>query len=247
MSRQAGPDPAEIRAMFGSIAKRYDRANTILSGGVHHLWRRTLVRWSGAQPGDRVLDCATGTGDLAIAFARAVGPEGRVIGTDFSSEMLAPAPAKAAKKGVEVAFETADVTALPYPDASFDVASIAFGIRNVADPATAMHEMARVVRPGGRVVVLEFGRPDNPFVRPLFGFYSRRILPALGGLLTGHRDAYGYLDRSAAEFPTGPRFTSIMLETGLLEQVESRSLHGGIAWAYRGVRTGRAAGSSASL
>ncbi|HSN68991.1 MAG TPA: ubiquinone/menaquinone biosynthesis methyltransferase, partial [Thermoanaerobaculia bacterium] len=188
--RPDGPDPETVRAMFGSIAHRYDRANTVLSGGVHHVWRRRLVRWSGARAGERVLDCATGTGDLAIAFARAVGPSGSVVGTDFSAEMLAPAPAKAERARVIVRFEQADVTALPYPDSSFDVASIAFGIRNVADRVAGLREMARVVRPGGRVMVLEFGQPSAPGFRPLYNLYSRKVLPIIGGVLTGNRRAY---------------------------------------------------------
>src|SRR5205814_1524935 len=124
------PDPDRIRTMFASIATRYDRANTVMSAGVHHWWRRRAVRRAAVRRGDAVLDCATGTGDLAIAFQRAVGPEGRVVGTDFTPEMIALARAKAP----HITFEAADVMALPYDDDSFDVAAIAFGIRNVSDP-----------------------------------------------------------------------------------------------------------------
>lgn len=233
---RSGPDPGQIRAMFGSIARGYDRANNVLSGGIHHLWRRKLVRWSGAAPGDRVLDCATGTGDLAIAFARVTGPQGLVVGTDFSPEMLEPAPRKAARAGVEVRFEPADVTALPYDDASFDVASISFGIRNVVDRVAGLREMARVVRPGGRVMVLEFGQPESALFGPLYNFYSRKVLPKLGGLLTGNFEAYSYLDRSAGAFPCRDEFLALMRETGLLEDLEWRAYTGGIAYAYRGVR-----------
>jgi len=233
---ETGPDPKQIRAMFGSIARGYDRANNVLSGGIHHLWRRKLVRWSGAAPGDRVLDCATGTGDLAIAFARVVGDSGAVTGTDFSPEMLEPAPTKAERAGVKVAFRPADVTALPFADAAFDVASISFGIRNVVDRVGGLREMARVVRPGGRVMVLEFGQPDSAVFGPLFNFYSRKVLPRLGGLLTGNYEAYSYLDRSAGAFPCRDEFLALMEQTGLLTQLEWRSYTGGIAYAYRGVR-----------
>ena len=233
---ETGPDPKQIRAMFGSIARGYDRANNVLSGGVHHVWRRKLVRWSGAAPGDRVLDCATGTGDLAIAFARVVGDSGAVTGTDFSPEMLEPAPAKAERAGVKVEFRPADVTALPFADATFDVASISFGIRNVVDRVRGLREMARVVRPGGRVMVLEFGQPDSAVFGPLFNFYSRKVLPRLGGLLTGNYEAYSYLDRSAGAFPCRDEFLALMEQTGLLTQLEWRSYTGGIAYAYRGVR-----------
>ena len=236
MNHDEGPDPVQVRAMFGSIARGYDRANTVLSAGIHHRWRNKLVKWSGACSGDSVLDCATGTGDLAIAFAKALGAGGDVTGTDFSPEMLEPAPRKAERSGVRVRFEQADVTSLPYPDASFDIASIAFGIRNVGDRVAGLREMARVVRPGGRVMVLEFGQPEGAVTRPLFSLYSRRILPVLGGMLTGSREAYAYLDRSAGQFPCRDEFLALMDETALLSDLEWRAYTGGIAFAYRGVR-----------
>ena len=203
----------QVREMFASIARRYDAANEVLSLGVHRGWRRAAVRLSGVVHGDRVLDCATGTGDLALAFKRAVGLTGEVVGTDFCAEMLASAPAKARRAGLEVRFEVADALALPYADRSFDVASIAFGIRNVDDPVRCLREMARVVRPSGRVVVLEFGQPRGPF-GALFRVYSRQVMPAIGGLLTGNRSAYEYLPRTAAAFPAGDRFLALMEEAG---------------------------------
>jgi demethylmenaquinone methyltransferase / 2-methoxy-6-polyprenyl-1,4-benzoquinol methylase len=220
--------------MFGRIAGTYDRANQILSFGLHHRWRSAAVRWSGAARGDRVLDCATGTGDLAIAFHRVVGSGGEVIGTDFCAEMLAHAPEKAARAGARVRFETADVLALPYPDRRFDVASIAFGIRNVEDPDRALREMARVVRPGGRVVVLEFGQPGGALFGPLYRFYSRRVLPALGGWVSGDRSAYEYLDRTSSSFPAGPAFTERMRATGAFRSIRFDALTGGVAYVYVG-------------
>ena len=172
----------EVRQMFSSIATRYDVTNEVLSFGIHRLWRRSAVRLSGAREGNAVLDCATGTGDLALAFKRKVGASGRVMGTDFCKEMLDNAPAKAAREGLQVEFQVADAMALPFADASFDVASIAFGIRNVDDPVKCLKEMARVVRPGGRVVVLEFGQPTGLFggaVPPLQqGDHARHRRPA---------------------------------------------------------------------
>jgi demethylmenaquinone methyltransferase/2-methoxy-6-polyprenyl-1,4-benzoquinol methylase len=218
--------------MFGSIAGRYDRANTILSGGVHHRWRRKTVRWSGARRGDRVLDCATGTGDLAIAFQRVVGDEGEVIGTDFTPEMLDLARAKA--KHIE--FELADVTRLPYADATFDISSIAFGIRNVADPRAGIRELARVVKSGGRVMILEFGRPPNSGFRALYDFYRRHILPRVGGIVTGEREAYEYLDRSAGAFPSGQGFVRLMRESADFTAVDYERLMFGVAYVYRGVK-----------
>ena len=161
MGRPPGPEPDRIRAMFSAIAGRYDRANTVLSAGIHRRWRTRLVRWSGIQPGQRVLDCATGTGDLALTLARVVGRDGAVVGTDFCPAMLARAPAKARAQGLDIRFVAADVMALPFDRGAFDLASIAFGIRNVVDPVGGLAEMARVVKPGGRVVVLEFGQGDR--------------------------------------------------------------------------------------
>ena len=236
---------ASVRTMFASIARSYDRANQVLSFGLHHRWRRAAVARSGATAGDRVLDCATGTGDLALEFRRVVGDEGEVIGTDFCEEMLAYAPAKAARAGLDVRFEVADVLALPYDDDSFDVASIAFGIRNVDDPALGVRELARVVRPGGRVVVLEFGQPGGALFGPLYRFYSRQVLPRVGGWLSGDRAAYEYLDRTASRFPAGDAFTAMMRGTRLFDEVAVRPLTGGVAFVYVG-RVAETDGSAAA-
>jgi demethylmenaquinone methyltransferase / 2-methoxy-6-polyprenyl-1,4-benzoquinol methylase len=229
MTNYSGPDPTRIRTMFASISSRYDRANTILSGGVHHLWRRRAVRAAAIKTGDRVLDCATGTGDLAIAFQKA-GAE--VVGTDFVPEMLELARAKTR----DVTFEVADVTRLPYADNAFDVASISFGIRNVGEPRKGIAEMARVVRPGGRVIVLEFGQPRNRFFSALYDRYTRHILPRLGGAVTGEKDAYEYLQKSAGRFPCGEEFVQLMRESAEFSSIDSRPLTFGIAYLYVGVR-----------
>ena len=223
-----------VHTMFSSIATRYDRANTILSFGIHHLWRAATVRASKVQPGMSVLDCATGTGDLALAFKKAVGAHGRVIGTDFNADMLQSAPGKAQQRGLDVEFAVADAMALPYADDTFDVASISFGIRNVDDPARALSEMARVVRPGGSVVVLEFGQPRG-VLGALYRWYSKHVMPMVGGLITGHREAYTYLPDTAAAFPCREDFTAIMMGTGLYASATYRELTGGIAFLYVGV------------
>jgi demethylmenaquinone methyltransferase/2-methoxy-6-polyprenyl-1,4-benzoquinol methylase len=227
-----GPDPNKIRSMFASISTRYDRANTVLSGGIHHLWRKKAVRASGARAGDRVLDCATGTGDLAIAFKKAVGEQGEVIGTDFVSEMLELARMKAR----DITFEVADVTQLPYDANAFDVASISFGIRNVNEPRKGIAQLARVVKPGGRVIVLEFGQPKNRLFGALYNFYNRHILPRIGGLLTGDRAAYTYLQTSAGRFPCGDDFVTLMRESADFESIDYQPLTFGIAYLYRGVK-----------
>jgi demethylmenaquinone methyltransferase / 2-methoxy-6-polyprenyl-1,4-benzoquinol methylase len=217
--------------MFASIAKRYDRANTVLSGGVHHRWRREAVLWSFPSEGDSVLDCATGTGDLAIAFKKAVG-SGRVVGTDFVPEMLEVAR----QKSSAVKFEVADVTALPYAGGSFDISSIAFGIRNVHDTERGVRELARVVRSGGRVMILELGRPSNRAFGLLFEFYRRSVLPHIGGAVTGRKQAYRYLESSSASFPCGEEFARIMRATNLFSSVEWKPLTFGIAYLYKGVK-----------
>ncbi len=231
-SAYRGPDADRIRTMFGSIARRYDRANTILSAGVHHRWRRKAVRRSGAKAGDRVLDCATGTGDLAIAFRKAVGDRGEVIGTDFTPQMIDLARAK----DPHIRFEVADVTQLPFESLRFDISSIAFGIRNVSDPRRGIAELARVVRSGGRVVVLEFGQPRNRLFRAIYDWYSRHILTRLGGAVTGERAAYEYLERSAGRFPCGDELVSLMLESASFSSIDYIPLTFGIAYLYVGVK-----------
>jgi len=227
----------QVQQMFSAIAPRYDVANEVLSLGIHRRWRSRAVKLSGVQPGHAVLDCATGTGDLAFALKRAVGPAGRVVGTDFCQEMLAEAPKKAQRLGLEVKFEVADALALPYGDALFDGATIAFGIRNVDDPVKCLREMARVVRPGGTVVVLEFGQPGGPF-GALFRFYSRKVMPFVGALLTGQRAAYEYLPRTAAAFPAGEKFLGLMDEAGVFASRSAHPLTFGVAYAYVGTVRG---------
>jgi demethylmenaquinone methyltransferase/2-methoxy-6-polyprenyl-1,4-benzoquinol methylase len=225
----------QVRDMFASIAPRYDAANDVLSLGVHQSWRRAAVRAARLEPGQRVLDCATGTGDLALALARAVGETGEVVGTDFCAPMLKPAPAKAARRGLRVQFSVADALALPFKDGHFDAATIAFGIRNVDDPVRCLREMARVVKAGGRVVVLEFGQPHGAF-GALFKLYSRTVMPLVGGLVTGNRAAYEYLPRTAAAFPAGAQFLSLIDEAGSFQSRTARPLTFGTAFIYCGVK-----------
>ena len=222
-----------VHSMFSDIAPRYDLTNSVLSLGIHHLWRKRTVKVSGAKAGSSVLDCATGTGDLALEFKRTVGAQGRVLGTDFNADMLSHAPAKAKGKGLDVTFEVADAMHLPYADATFDVASISFGIRNVDVPKTALAEMARVVKPGGRIVVLEFGQPRG-IMGITYRFYSKHIIPLIGGLLTGNRKAYEYLPTTAAAFPCREQFTALMESTGRLTECTYEELTGGIAFLYSG-------------
>jgi demethylmenaquinone methyltransferase/2-methoxy-6-polyprenyl-1,4-benzoquinol methylase len=221
-----------VRAMFATIARRYDRANAILSLGVHSLWRRRALALLAPRPGERILDACCGTGDLARAAARAVEPRGRVVGVDFCAPMLEVARARA---GGLAALELvlADALALPFPDAAFDGATMAFGARNLDDPVGGLRELARVVRPGGRVVVLEFGQPAAPLFGRIYGWYARAVIPALGAAVTGERAPYEYLPRTAAAFPAGARFEALMARAGLLAP-RATPLALGIAYVYRG-------------
>jgi len=226
------PRSNEIRTMFASIASRYDQANSVLSLGIHHLWRKKLVSLCHLKEGAHVLDCATGTGDLAIEFKRAVGGNGKVIGSDFCAEMLERAPTKAKKLNLDIEFEIADVTELPYDNESFDVVSIAFGIRNVENTQKALLEMHRVLKPGGKLAILEFGQPKLPILKQAFRFYSDKVLPTLGGLVTGKAAAYRYLEKSSSKFPCRENFVKLINSTTDFSATKFYSLSGGIAYIY---------------
>jgi demethylmenaquinone methyltransferase / 2-methoxy-6-polyprenyl-1,4-benzoquinol methylase len=223
-----------VSRMFASIAGRYDMANDIMSLGIHRLWRRELLKRCRLAPGMRALDCATGTGDLALLLKRRVGPGGVVTAVDFCEPMLELARRKAQRQGLGVEFSTADVLDLPYNDGAFDAATIAFGVRNIAPPIKAIASMARVVKPGGRVLVLEFGLPRNAAWRWLYVNYSRYVIPRVGGLLTGNRNAYTYLHNTSTTFPSGEEFARLMRQTGRFTRVEAVALTGGVAYVYVG-------------
>jgi len=223
----------KVRNMFADIAGDYDRINSILSFGVHNAWRKKTVLESGASPGDDVLDCATGTGDLALEFKKTVGKDGYVLGTDFCKEMIEYAPAKAREKNMDVDFQVADAMNLPFPDNRFDISSIAFGIRNVDDPVVCLQEMARVVKPKGKVVILEFGQPTG-FIRFPYQLYSKHIMPAIGGWLSGNREAYTYLPETSAAFASGESFLELMSEANVFDSKKAVKCTGGIAYIYVG-------------
>jgi len=224
--------------MFGSIAERYDLANSVLSLGIHKLWRRRLVKLSGAEKGQRIFDAATGTGDLAFAFATIVGPSGTVIGGDFSEPMLQCARNKQAATLPWLFFKFADVMQLPFENESFDIVTISFGIRNVSEPEAGLRELFRVLKPGGRLLVLEFGSYNESWWLKLFGWYSRTILPVIGGLVTGERKAYQYLQESSSTFPARDEFVRIIQRAGGTVEVVFEALTGGIAYLYYASKPG---------
>lgn len=219
-------EPARIRGMFAAIAGTYDCLNHVLSLNQDKGWRRAAVEASGAKAGDLVLDCCTGTGDLALELARAVGPTGRVVGTDFCEAMVRLGVPKVAAEKAPVRLGVADTLRLPFRDGTFRAATVGFGIRNVADLAAGIREMARVVAPGGRVAILEFTQPANPLFRFVYYVYFLILLPILGNLVSGgKRNAYGYLPRSVLKFPGRDRLARLCEDAGLRDvRVVARSL-----------------------
>lgn len=222
--------------MFSSIAPRYDLLNRLLSLGMDRRWRREAVAATGAGAGGRHLDVATGTADVALEIIRQKGKGAFVVGVDLSAAMMRIGRAKASRAGTadRIAFVQTPGEALPFRDACFDSASIAFGIRNVAQRQLGLAEMCRVVKPGGRIVVLEFSQPGATFFGALYRFYFGRILPRLGGLFSS-RSAYSYLPDSVRTFPSPESFAESMRNAGC-EQVTFRSLTYGIVTLYVGVR-----------
>ncbi len=217
--------------MFDRIAGLYDRMNTLMTAGLHHRWRRRAADLAGPAAGDRVLDVATGTGDLALELARRVAPGGEVVGTDFSERMLEIARAKAAGAGVR--FELANALSLPYGDGEFDAATVGFGARNFSDLEQGLREMARVVRPGGRVVVLEITQPRRPPLSTFFELWFDRLVPALGRL-AGDAQAYSYLPSSVRRFPGPEELAALMWACGL-RQIRYVVTAGGIIAVHVGV------------
>ncbi len=194
----------QVQAMFDRIAGFYDVMNSVMTAGLHHGWRRRAADLAQIAPGDRVLDVATGTGDLALELAGRVGPSGAVIGSDFSEEMLTRARSKTAPAGcAPIAFEWANAMALPYADGEFAAATVGFGARNFSDLDQGLREMTRVVRPGGHVIVLEITTPTRPPLSTFYRLWFDRVIPMIGRL-AGDPEAYSYLPNSVKRFP-GPR------------------------------------------
>jgi len=243
-------EAGQVRAMFDRIAAIYDPMNTAMTAGLHHRWRARAADLARLGPGDRALDVATGTGDLAIELAGRVATGGEVLGSDFSERMLERARAKAAARpDAAIRFEWADAMALPYEDAAFDAATVGFGARNFDDLGRGLAEMARVVRPGGRVVVLEITTPTRPPLSHFYRLWFDHIVPALGAGAAraealaarlgssagggGIADAYTYLPNSVKRFPEPPALAAELVRSGL-SGVEYLLLAGGIVAIHAG-------------
>lgn len=228
---------ARVRHVFDSVADRYDLMNDLMSLGVHRLWKRFTIAQTGLRPGDRALDVAGGTGDLALGLAGCVGVDGSVVLTDINEAMLNRGRARMLDAGVcgNVEFCLADAQRLPFPDASFDCVTIGFGLRNVTDRQEALGEMTRVLRPGGQLLVLEFSRPVVPGLAPLYDAYSFRVLPAMGRTIAGDADSYRYLAESIRRHPDQETLKDMMTAAGL-ERCRYHNLTGGIVALHRGYR-----------
>lgn len=226
-----------VKAVFDSVAPNYDLMNDLMSGGLHRLWKRFALGRTGLRPGDTALDVAGGTGDLSLGMARQVGDSGLVLHTDINREMLEAGRRRLVDANLFARVRTlqADAEHLPFADESFHCVTIGFGLRNCTDKPAALREMSRVLRPGGRLLVLEFSKPAIRLIEPLYGLYSFRILPWLGELIAGDAASYRYLAESIRMHPDQESLRGLMAAAGL-EDVRYHNLSGGIVALHVGYR-----------
>ncbi len=226
-----------VADVFHSVAGQYDLMNDLMSMGLHRLWKRFTINEANLRPGQTVLDVAAGTGDLSKAFAKAVGTRGQVIMTDINDSMLAVGRDRLIDDGLlgNIAFVLADAEQLPFADDSFDCVSIAFGLRNVTDKATALRAMYRVLKPGGKLLVLEFSHPQTPLLNKIYDFYSFNVIPKLGELVTKDRDSYQYLVESIRMHPDQETLKQMMLAADF-EDVTYHNFNGGIVALHKGYK-----------
>lgn len=223
---------AKVRGMFAEIAPRYDLVNRMLSGGIDVWWRHVTVGRAAPPRSGAILDVCTGTGDLALAYAAKAGSGVRIVASDFCRPMLDRGVEKSRKAGLPVEWVEADAQELPFPTASFDLVTVAFGLRNIADTARGLAEMARVCKPGGTLAILEFSLPRNALIRNGYLWYFRRVLPFLGNAVARNRsDAYTYLNKSVEAFPAGEALAALIRAAGF-DRVKLVPLTFGIATLY---------------
>ena len=227
----------KVAEVFHSVAAKYDLMNDLMSGGVHRLWKRVTIEMSGVRRGNKVLDIAGGTGDLTAKFSRIVGPEGTVVLADINDSMLKVGRDRLMDRGVvnNVTFSQADAQYLPFPDNTFDVITIAFGLRNVTDKDLALRSMLRVLKPGGRLLVLEFSKPGNPLLSKVYDTYSFSILPKLGKLFADDGDSYQYLAESIRMHPDQQTLQTMMDDAGFAN-TDFHNMTGGVVALHRGVK-----------
>lgn len=227
----------KVAEVFHSVAGNYDLMNDLMSGGIHRLWKRVTIEMSGVRPGHTVLDIAGGTGDLAAKFSRIVGPEGTVVLADINDSMLKVGRDRLVDRGItdNVRFSQADAQYLPFPDNTFDVITIAFGLRNVTDKDMALRSMLRVLKPGGKLLVLEFSKPPNSLLSKIYDGYSFSILPKLGKLFANDADSYQYLAESIRMHPDQETLMGMMDSAGFAN-TDYHNMTGGIVALNRGVK-----------
>jgi len=227
----------KVAQVFHSVAARYDLMNDLMSGGIHRLWKRFTIEASAVRPGHKVLDIAGGTGDLTIKFSQLVGEQGQVVLADINGSMLAVGRDRLIDRGVvgNVQYLQTDAQALPFPDNTFDCITIAFGLRNVTNKDQALASMLRVLKPGGRLLILEFSKPKNELLAKVYDTYSFKLLPAIGKVIANDPDSYRYLAESIRMHPDQNTLKE-MMETAGFAKCEFFNLTGGIVALHKGIK-----------
>ncbi|MFK7160620.1 bifunctional demethylmenaquinone methyltransferase/2-methoxy-6-polyprenyl-1,4-benzoquinol methylase UbiE [Marinospirillum sp. MEB164] len=226
-----------VAGVFDSVASKYDFMNDMMSMGIHRLWKKFTIELSGARPGQRILDIAGGTGDLTMQFSRLVGRQGEVILADINASMLKVGRDRLLDRGYtgNIRFVQANAEMLPFPDHYFDVITIAFGLRNVTDKDKALRDMTRILKPGGRLLVLEFSKPTNPVMSKVYDAYSFTALPMMGKLFAGDSESYRYLAESIRMHPDQETLKGMMEAAGL-DEVEYHNMTSGVVALHRGIK-----------
>lgn len=228
---------AKVAGVFHSVAAKYDLMNDLMSGGIHRLWKMFTIEMAAVRPGQTILDIAGGTGDLAAKFSRLVGPQGQVVLADINNSMLSVGRDKLLDHGISqnVYFAQADAQFLPFPDNTFDCITIAFGLRNVTDKDLALASMLRVLKPGGRLLVLEFSKPESALLAKAYDTYSFRLLPLMGKLVTNDSDSYRYLAESIRMHPDQETLQAMMGTAGF-SQCSYHNMTGGVVALHKGIK-----------